>query len=562
MSHDTRSRTQVLGEGLKKCPHAFEPQGFPGFGYLFDDPKKPEPVNGQRSQLGADPAVAHELLSALSQALPRGAGYWAGPLQPGLDPDDNPSIPAGYTYLLQLVAHDAVQTTVPFWAAAAHGIVSRNLRSSPLMLDTLYGGGPSVSPIAYHAAGYSAADRTKLRVGRYQSTETGLAATKADCPFRDLARINARTADGAVVPANFDNAYITCAADARNDDNFIVAQLTALFANVHNAIADKLTAEKRPEAVFGYAQIALQRIYHAIVVHDLLPKLLHPETKALKFLRDPKPGDRHWLWQNDRIPLEFTHGAFRVGHAMVRHNYRLNDTVAGALGIPDVVDGGARRAEMRFPVLESWLVQWSRFFKMSDAGMPNLSRRFSPTQSALDAAELFKSTDKDQPDGLALRDLLSGALARTWKVDELLARIQKEDPDQIRSDWIFSNAAARRDAIHKWLSTQCTSGILTPAQIDKLSDDPPLPLFVLLESALDPAIVGRHLGPLGSIIIGEVIGRTIAREGQRIAAMESTLKKKFGEDFWEKMDGIKSMPDLIRFAAHNCKFEGSHVPFI
>ena len=173
MSHDTRSRAQVLGEGLKKCPHAIEPRGFPGFGHLFDDPREPELVNGQRSQLGADPAAAHELLSALSQALPPSAGYWAGPMQPGLDPDDNPRIPSGYTYLLQLVAHDAVQTSVPFWAAAAHGLVSRNLRSSPLVLDTLYGGGPSVSPIAYHAAGYSAADRTKLRVGRHQSTKTG-----------------------------------------------------------------------------------------------------------------------------------------------------------------------------------------------------------------------------------------------------------------------------------------------------------------------------------------------------------------------------------------------------
>ena len=104
---------------------------------------------------------------------------------------------------------------------------------------------------------------------------------------------------------------------------------------------------------------------------------------------------------------------------------------------------------MRFPVLESWLVQWSQFFKMSDAGTPNLSRRFSPTQSALDAAELFKSTDTDQPDGLALRDLLSGALARTWNVDALLARILEKDRNPIPIDWILANKEARRDAIHK-----------------------------------------------------------------------------------------------------------------
>ena len=37
MSHDTRSRAQVLNGQLNKCPHAFEPRGLPGFGYLFDD---------------------------------------------------------------------------------------------------------------------------------------------------------------------------------------------------------------------------------------------------------------------------------------------------------------------------------------------------------------------------------------------------------------------------------------------------------------------------------------------------------------------------------------------
>ena len=95
------------------------------------------------------------------------------PLRAQLDADDNPFIPSGYTYLLQLVAHDAVQTSVPFWAAAELGLASRNLRSSPLVLDTLYGGGPNASTVAYQVAGKSAADRTVLRLGRYQSMTTG-----------------------------------------------------------------------------------------------------------------------------------------------------------------------------------------------------------------------------------------------------------------------------------------------------------------------------------------------------------------------------------------------------
>ncbi len=122
MSHSGTSLAGVHAQGLVACPHAFEPTGF---GYLLGPPK-PE----QRSRLGDDPAEALRLLTALSQALPAPAGYWKTPLRPGTHLDDNPFIPSGYTYLLQLVAHDAVQTSVPFWAAAQLGLSSRNLRSS------------------------------------------------------------------------------------------------------------------------------------------------------------------------------------------------------------------------------------------------------------------------------------------------------------------------------------------------------------------------------------------------------------------------------------------------
>jgi Animal haem peroxidase len=554
MSHGASSHTGVPREGLNKCPHAFEPAGFSGFGYLLGPPKAE-----QRSRLGEDPGAAHRLLLALSRALPGCAEYWQTPLQPNLDPDDNPFIPAGYTYLLQLVAHDVVQTSVPFWAAAELGLGSRNLRSSALLLDTLYGGGPSASTVAYQADGYSAADRTVLRLGRYQSMTTGYSATAAECPFRDLARINLCADPDQAQRANFDDPYVTCAADTRNDDNLVLAQLTALFANVHGAIADRLPGA-RPEAVFGYAQVAMQRIYHAVIAQDLLPRLLHPWI--LEALRDRTAGDQRWLWQTDRMPLEFTHGAFRVGHAMVRQEYRLNGGSAGTLQVPDVLNGGALRAETRLPLRETWLVQWSQFFQMPGAGTPNLSRRVSPTQSALDTAGLFRSADEDQPDGLSLRDMLSGALARTWHVDALLGHILAHNSNPIPSDWIFYDSGKRQEAIRSWLSTRCTRDILNDAQIDTLSADPPLLLFVLLESALDPEVEGRHLGPLGSIIIGEVIGRSVARERQRLSPMECVAKAAFEPAFWDEMMAIGSMPALIRFAARHCGFATAPVAFI
>jgi hypothetical protein len=550
MSHSASSRMGIRMEGLAKCPHAFEPAEFAGFGYFLG-----RPGTGQRSRLGENPAEAQRLLLALSKALPPSDQYWPDPLRPNIATDDNPFVPSGYTYLLQLVAHDAVQTSVPFWVAAGLGLASRNLRSAPLVLDTLYGGGPNASTVAYRPAGHSAGDRTMLRLGRYQSMTTGKAAKATEGPFRDLARINLEPLANEVQPANFDDAYVTCAADVRNDDNIVLAQIVALFANVHGAIAEQLAGEQ-PEAVFGYAQVAMQRIYHAIVLQDLLPRILHPQVMATLVGR--AADDRHWLWKTDKIPLEFTHGAFRIGHAMVRPNYKLNGLPIDPLTVGQTLRVGGNRAETRFPLHQAWLVQWSHFFEMSPGVAPNLSRRISPTRSALDAEGLFNSPDGSEPETLALRDMLSAALARTWRVDKLLDHILAQNQNPVPSNWMFRDSDERRDTIYNWLAAHG----LARADCDTLADDPPLPFFVLLEAALDPAIAGRHLGPLGSIIIGEVIGRGVARERRQLAPTECAAKAAFKPAFWDEMTAIDSMPALINFAARHCGFAAAPVPFI
>jgi hypothetical protein len=287
----------------------------------------------------------------------------------------------------------------------------------------------------------------------------------------------------------------------------------------------------------------MQTIYHAIIAQDLLPRLLHPSMRALS---DRPAGDRRWLWRSHGIPMEFTHGAFRVGHAMVRRTYRFNHQAAGTVTILQSLNLGESLAEMRGPLGETWVIDWSQFF--GQAPSVNLSRRLSPTQSALDAQSLFRTSDPSQPENLSLRDMLSAALARNWQVDALLEQIRAEDDTAFPSNWAWLDKNRRRNEIGDWLSTRCTPGFLNQTQISTLAEDPPLPLFVLLESALDPAIEGRHLGPLGSLIVGQVIGRSIARERQRLALMENAARDAFEPVFWNRIRAIASMPALIAFA--------------
>jgi len=315
----------------------------------------------------------------------------------------------------------------------------------------------------------------------------------------------------------------------------VLAQLVALFATLHNALASKLK-DRRPEAVFGYAQVAMQTIYHAIIVHDLLPRLLHPDMQKLS----ERP-----LWHGQGMPVEFTHGAFRVGHAMVRKAYHFRKETP-VVTILESLNLGDSLAEMRRPLREPWVIDWLLFF--GDGKDVNFSRRLSPTQSALDAQSLFRSNDPSTPENLSLRDMLSAALAHNWHVDDLIKGILAKDDKAFPSDWAWRDDNKRRDAIGTWLSTRCKPGVLDQKQISALAKDPPLPLFVLLEAALDPAIEGRHLGPLGSRIIGEVIGRSIAREQQRLQPITGAANDAFGPEFWKCITDIAKMPDLIKFA--------------
>lgn len=118
------------------------------------------------------------------------------PRQPGLDdrirkdhPDiqDNPYLPAGYTYLLQFVAHDMVSTRVPFWATTTLDQDTANDRGRRLRLDALYGDGPATMRMIYAPNGPDDLSRSKLRIGRSRPVQTGDGGTV--CPFRDIARL-------------------------------------------------------------------------------------------------------------------------------------------------------------------------------------------------------------------------------------------------------------------------------------------------------------------------------------------------------------------------------------
>jgi hypothetical protein len=482
------------------------------------------------------------LMAGVARRMERGY-EWANSLPGATETGDNPGIPSGYTYLLQLVAHDLVQSALSLAETHDKTAALVNYRLSPLRLDTIYGGGPDVCPFAYVSGVPNPAfPRTRLRLGRISMAGRA----PDECPFRDVARVGF----GQQETSNIDEPAIgltdTLLADPRNDDHAILSQLATLFHLLHNGLLAQLSKGSDSSVTTRYghfvlARAAVARAYRNIVEKDLLRRFLHPRVYEIYAAADGTKLDR---W-DDRVPLEFSHGAFRCGHAMVRTEYRINSNTA--LATSAALEQNSLRRPNLMPISERWVVKWSRFFVV-DGSQPNLSRRIAPEYtSALLDNSLFGAIDDSAKAGLAYRDLMSGGLAGLWSVPRLIRKIRGMAPfDRLLPE--FEETWPYR--IENWLAAHREGTGLSDDDIKTLRDDPPLPMFLLYEAARETG--GQSLGILGSIIVAEVLFGALRQRA--IGAPVDVSARETLSALAERADlarllHITEMQDLVVFAA-------------
>jgi hypothetical protein len=556
---------------------------FPGFRHFLSDPGP-----GQRFRVhGLDPSASPDniervraLMCRLSRRMdaeiewpPHGGATcrsW-----------ENPHIPSGYTYLAQLVSHDLVQSSVPLSFVAELRPDNRNIRRFGLRLDTIYGPGPIGCPFAYALDDGADRSRTKLRLGRIQRDDR---TRDASCPFRDIARTTAENQTGIDRgmpgrPALTDALIV----DPRNDDHAILSQMTTLFALLHNGLVD-FVARNEPasnasapyEAAyrrFLCARGATTLIYRNIVRRDLMKRLLHPAiyeayAGAAPVLldgaaREGSAPDEEW-----RMPLEFSHGAFRFGHALVRNRYRIKEGVTNELS--ENLEKTSLSDPVNMPLNESWIVQWSQFFEI-EGSRPNLSRRIGPKfADALGSDRIFPAIDETNRVGLAYRDLMSSSLAGLWSVDALIERLRALCPDLIGLSRLTANRDWRIRRLAHWLGEEPAYGRLTAEDIATLSQEPPLPFFCLFEAAFDPQTEGLSLGLLGSIIVAEVIFGALRRDEMQPEIGAETLsdalgnlsRELYGGDLFAAVPEIETMDALIAFTADIASLRDAQPAFV
>jgi hypothetical protein len=388
---------------------------------------------------------------------------------------------AGYTYLAQFLAHDLTFDPVSKMRRAPQPL--RNFRTPRLDLDSLYGAGPLDQCYFYKDD-----NLTFLIEGEGGEIE-------------DLPRTSTQRA---------------VIGDPRNDSNLILSQLHLAFLKYHNRVVGELAGKSRSRPADGRFEEARRMVtwhYQWIVVNEFLPRIVDHRVIPCVLKREPyrfydmterprecnKINEAQFIWRNrshDYMPLEFSVGAFRFAHSMIRAEYQLNLGPEQQLLIFDVSasnDKTARDLRGFRSLPPGRRIDWRYFFALPHDKSANEVQLARPIDTLLARPLCSLPTEIAQDTtthgrSLPLRDLMKGSTLEL-PAGQAVARALG-----VPEDCVLGTT--------KDLPT-LPSNIASVEGLDAVKDNTPLWYYVLREAWLMHR--GEKLGPVGSIIVAEVV---------------------------------------------------------
>jgi len=477
--------------------------------------------------------------------------------QPITDPepdDENPTIPAGYTYLGQFIDHDITFDPVSTLQARNDPDALTDFRTPRFDLDSLYGRGNADQPYLYER--HDPIDRpdgntSRLLLGPEQHP------TSVTAPRPDL-------------PRNQDGLALT--GDPRNDENTIVSQLQSLFLRFHNRILTVVPNTLGAGAQFLETQRQVRWHYQWIVLHDFLPRMVGEEMATAVLPPDGPPKLRFYAPKHDAyMPVEFSVAVYRFGHSMVRPSYSLSSDVlrgsdASKNRVPIFSADTGELASLRGfrPLPAGWGIDWAFFYPdlpQPPGTNPNTNNPYSPqpdkpflipqpsyridTLLVDPLAHLPGDPVPMGPSGevtssLAERNLQRGRALGLPSGQAVAKRLGLEP---LTDDELWSNDSDQQlDAKRKQILQDFA----------QFKGNAPLWFYILREAertrregATDPNPRGGHqLGPVGGLMVAEVL------VGLAWADHHSYL---YQDPLWRpradvaRADGSFAMSDLVRF---------------
>ena len=267
--------------------------------------------------------------------------------------------PAGYTYFGQFIDHDlSFMDLTDTLDVSSDQIGLDDLwqrRRAALDLDSIYGGGFEDSHVPFSK------DSGKFYIGLTASGE------KRDLPRRKDA--------------------IALVADARNDDNLLVAQFQVLWMNFHNRVADYYCSQgyRGGKKLYQLARNEVINVYRELVLHDfgrtILPYAVYREIVCRRNGLLSKPDK-----SNPMLALEFPAAAFRL-HGMIRNTYALNKDESDV----DLVNlllltgrGNKAGKGNNFPLPDNFVVDWRYLFPIDKSIGHGFAMQISPLTPTLE----------------------------------------------------------------------------------------------------------------------------------------------------------------------------------
>jgi hypothetical protein len=543
---------------------ARQPEGFGRFGRMF-------PELGP-ARYGDTLQQDQNLMGAIAATMiKKDAG---APIDETEPVDENPIIPAGYTYFGQFIDHDITFDTASNLDRDNDPSAVEDFRTPRLDLDSVYGRGPTDQPYLYNP------DFT-LKLG----------ANKTPDYLKPTKRFDVPRAPGDLSGGNQDaECGRAIIGDPRNDENSIVVQIHALWQRVHNTLMAHLakpTNSRGPIAgkeAFNTAQRQVRWHYQWVVLNDFLRRIVG-DRMFDDVYNNGKPDLQFYRPEEARypyMPVEFSVAAYRFGHSMVRPTYSLSAMIPHQVvpapnnlkrllifAMPFRCDDKKSLNGFR-PLIESWGIDWSFFLPglqnkappfdgkpFSDFVRPQPAYRID-TQLIDPLANLPDHRDESKPERKSLPALnLMRGVALGLPSGQQVARRMGIPPLTDKELWL--DAGNLTDE----LATKRRRKVFEDNR-EQLHENAPLWYYVLREAELaNPKLTtfiddnkkekkqdlgGSHLGKVGGRIVAEVLIGLVAHDSQSYLVQHPHWRPTLGSDSGRAKF---ELADVVRYVDKN-----------
>jgi hypothetical protein len=447
------------------------------------------------------------------------------------------TIPAGFTYLGQFIDHDLTFDRTSSLTKPNIPSKIQNWRTPKFDLDSVYGGGPAMSPELY------CADQFRIVPNNFGVPELP------------------RSGDGRAILS-----------DPRNDENQIISQLHLAFLRFHNKVHAEIND-------FEKARTCVQWHYQWIVLHQFLPTVVNP--RLLSEILSDKPASPGTYFDIARfpfaetgdafIPVEFSVGAYRFGHSMIRQRYNLR----GGDGGPRIFDSNQESlaGDLRGfrPIESKRAIQWFRFFniawKEGDLQSGEDEKVVLQTARAIDTLianslgnlphEVTDALDPRQVrnkriGSLPLRSMIRAEQYGLLSAQEIANELKIPEAYILRPD---KNARYRFEIgcnyppLSSGIRDRTLPPIVNPKckkQLEEIfGERTPLFYYVLKEAELIEN--GRRLGPLGGCIVAGVFINLLRKDKNSFLNVDPSWRPKNGK--FGAVGGDFKIENLIEFVS-------------